>query len=180
MAITTEPQLSKGTLPKDFEQIFRDHYAFVRRTAQRVLGSSEEADDVLQTLFLRLLLRDLPRGLKANPKAFLYRATVNLALDVLRSRRRRDFEPFADEHIGASAHEPPLRGQDEVAEHLRAALADLRPKAVEILMLRHVHGYSDAEIAKFLGTTRGTVAVSLFRTRARLRKRIKPFLERKR
>ena len=62
---------------------------------------------------------------------------------------------------------------------LRDALAELNPKAVEILILRHVHGYSDAEIAKLLRTSRGTIAVSLFRTRARLRKSIRGYLEKR-
>jgi RNA polymerase sigma factor (sigma-70 family) len=52
-------------------------------------------------------------------------------------------------------------------------MTELSPKAAEILILRYVHGYSDAEIAKFLGTSRGTIAVSLFRSRSRLRKVIR-------
>jgi RNA polymerase sigma-70 factor (ECF subfamily) len=68
------------------------------------------------------------------------------------------------------------RGESEIREHLRAALAELHPRAAEILILRHVHGYSDVEIAKLLGTTRGTIAVSLFRTRARLRKAVGAYL----
>jgi RNA polymerase sigma factor (sigma-70 family) len=52
-------------------------------------------------------------------------------------------------------------------------MAELHPKAAEILVLRYVHGYTDAEIAKLLGTSRGTVAVSLFRSRLRLRKSIR-------
>ena len=61
-------------------------------------------------------------------------------------------------------------------ETLRMALAELSPKAAEILVLRHVHGYSDVEIATLLGTSRGTIAVSLFRSRARLRKIIRAYL----
>jgi RNA polymerase sigma factor (sigma-70 family) len=49
-------------------------------------------------------------------------------------------------------------------------MTKLRPRAVEILVLHYEHNYSDAEIAKMLGTSRGTVAVSLFRSRARLKK----------
>jgi RNA polymerase sigma factor (sigma-70 family) len=49
----------------------------------------------------------------------------------------------------------------------------LNPKAAEIFVLRHVEGYDNTEIAKMLGTTRGTVAVLLFRARARLKKSIR-------
>jgi RNA polymerase sigma factor (sigma-70 family) len=61
-------------------------------------------------------------------------------------------------------------------ETLCEALAELNEKAAEILILRYVHGYSDSEIASLLGTTRGTIAVSLFRSRRRLRKSIRAYL----
>jgi RNA polymerase sigma-70 factor (ECF subfamily) len=58
-----------------------------------VTGSAEDAEDVLQTVFLRLLRR-LPPDLQKNPKAYLYRAAVNQSLDLIRRRRRE--EPIAN------------------------------------------------------------------------------------
>jgi RNA polymerase sigma-70 factor (ECF subfamily) len=177
--IATQPPSSAGILPRDFDRIFREHYEFVHRTAERVTGNAQDAEDVLQTLFLRLLGRELSGDVQANPRAYLYRATVNIALDVLRARKRR---PVSD-HSAAMLEEPAARtasrGEEDFLARLREALAELNPKAVEILILRHVHGYSDAEIAKLLGTSRGTIAVSLFRTRARLRKSIRGYLEKR-
>jgi RNA polymerase sigma factor (sigma-70 family) len=49
----------------------------------------------------------------------------------------------------------------------------LNPRAAEIFILKHVEGYDNAEIAQMLGTSRGTVAVLLFRARARLKKSIR-------
>ena len=46
----------------------------------------------------------------------------------------------------------------------------IAPDAAHILILRYAHNFSDAEIAKLLGLSRTTVAVRLFRSRARLRK----------
>jgi len=177
MAIASEPQSKGGTLPRDFERLFREHYEFVHRTAHRITGNSSDAEDVLQTLFLRLLRHDFSRELGTNPKAYLYRATVNLALDVIRSRQRHSFVSDSMELLEARDGGTPSRGEEDILSRLRAALAELKPKAVEILVLRHVHGYTDVEIAKLLGTTRGTIAVSLFRTRSRLRKSIRGYLE---
>jgi RNA polymerase sigma factor (sigma-70 family) len=56
---------------------------------------------------------------------------------------------------------------------LTRALTELKPKAAEILILNHVHGYTDFEIAKLLNTSRGAVAVSLFRSRLKLRRSIR-------
>src|SRR6185436_16486638 len=138
-----------------FERLFREHSVFVYRTAYRVTGSVEDAEDVLQTLFVQLLRRDLPPDFEKNPKAYLYRAAVNTSLNLVRTRRRSvltdDFDEF--EAVSSSKQSP---GQSEIEDRLRAALAELSPRAAEILILRHVHGYSDTEIAKLLGTSRGT------------------------
>lgn len=55
------------------------------------------------------------------------------------------------------------------------AVAGLSPSAVQILILRYEHNYSDAEIAKLLGTSRSAIAVRLYRAR----KRLKRFMEKK-
>jgi RNA polymerase sigma-70 factor (ECF subfamily) len=173
--IATLERLKATAYPESFERIFREHSSFVYRTAYRVTGSVEDAEDVLQTLFVQLLRRDLVPEFEKNPKAYLYRAAVNTSLNVIRSRRRSVPADDLDELKAFSAG-PASRGQNEIEEKLRAAMAELNPRAAEILILRHVHGYTDAEIAKLLGTSRGTIAVSLFRARARLRKSISEYL----
>lgn len=177
MATATETHPKSRILPEEFERIFREHYGFVHRTAHRVTANIQDAEDVLQTLFLRLLRFELPLGVVDNPRKYLYRATVNIALDLIRARRRRALVDEPSELLDKPATSLPSRGEEEILDHLRSALAELNPRAAEILILRHVHGYSDAEIARFLGTSRGTIAVSLFRSKARLRKRIRGYLE---
>jgi RNA polymerase sigma-70 factor, ECF subfamily len=156
-------------LSEAFERIFREHSEFVYCTAYRITGSIEDAEDVLQTLFVHLLRREQPPAFQQNPKAYLYRAAVNTSLNVIRSRKGNvvsgDVERYEDPASWRQSS-----AEDRIREKLRAALAELNPKTAEIFILRHVHGYTDAEIAKLLGISRGTVAVTLFRARARLRK----------
>src|SRR4051812_12668226 len=57
--IATNTILSSRQLPEEFESIFCEHSEFVYRTAYRVTGSAEDAEDVMQTVFLRLF-RNLP------------------------------------------------------------------------------------------------------------------------
>jgi RNA polymerase sigma factor (sigma-70 family) len=59
---------------------------------------------------------------------------------------------------------------DARRQNLIAAIAQLRPKAAEILILRYAHNYSDAQIGKMLGKSRGYVAVTLYRARAYLKR----------
>src|SRR5262252_9693783 len=82
-------QLSKGrALPEDFERMFQEHHALVYRVAYRITGNSEDAEDVLQTLFLRLLRREVLPDMERNPKAYMHRAAINIALDIVKSRAR--------------------------------------------------------------------------------------------
>ena len=155
-------------LPEEFERLYCEHSRFIYRTAYRITGNSEDAEDAMQTLFVRLLRRELPPDFDRNPKAYLYRAAVNTALNIVRARKLRSPEAIQEE-----ASDEPASSEEEAREVLRRAMTELSPKAAEILILRYVHGYSDAEIAKFLGTSRGTIAVSLFRSRSRLRKVIR-------
>ena len=139
----------------------------IYRTAYGVTGHREDAQDVLQTLFLRLLRRELPRDFRQNPKAYLYRAAVNLSLDTLKARRRRRVVSDTEcAHLPSPVVEP----QDEDHERLYEAVAALAPRNREILILRYVHDYTDAEIAKMLGKSRAAVAVCLFRSRVLLKK----------
>jgi RNA polymerase sigma factor (sigma-70 family) len=176
-AIQAQP--NTGMLPREFERIFREHYEFVHRTAQRITGSSQDAEDVLQTLFLRLLGKDLPPDVRENPRRYLYRATVNISLDILRARQRQPSGHEGVEIPDEPADRHRSRGEEELLARFRAGLAELNSKAAEILILRHVHGYSNTEIAALLGTTRGTIAVSLFRTRVLLKKAMRGYLEEK-
>jgi RNA polymerase sigma-70 factor (ECF subfamily) len=164
-------------LPQDFERIFRENHQLIYRAAYRITGRAEDAEDVLQTLFLRLLRRDKTLEIDKNPKAYLHRAAVNIALDVIKVRSR---SVAAGDDAMLLEDESPSQDRrstgSEIQEWLRMALADLSPKAAEIFVLRHVEGYDNREIAKMLGTSRSTVAVLLFRARARLKKSVKTHL----
>ena len=168
MPAATALAVNRDARAGDFDEIFRQHAAMVYRTARAVTGRPDEAEDVLQTLFLRLIRGEHSAALWKNPKAYLHRAAINLSLDMLRARRRR---PIATELDALDLADPATNDAALDGHHtLDAALAQLEPDAVQMLTLRYVHGYSDAEIAGLLGTSRGAIALRLFRLRRRLRK----------
>jgi RNA polymerase sigma-70 factor, ECF subfamily len=163
------PNLSDAPTSRELEETFREYARLIYRTAYGVTGSREDAEDVLQTVFLRLLRQECPGKPGRNMKAYLYRAAVNLSLDTLRSHRRH---PSVDDTGHIESMEEQLSPAIDNALHrqLYEAIAMLKPDAAEIVILRYVHDYSDAEIAKMLGVSRGTIALKLFRSRARLKK----------
>jgi RNA polymerase sigma-70 factor (ECF subfamily) len=149
-------------LSDDLERLFREHHGLVYRAAYRITGRAEDAEDVLQTLFVRLLRRDRLPDLSLNAKGYLHRAAVNLALDTIKARKQT-----------VQSEEEATGSWDagwEMRETIRAALAALHPKAAEIFVLRHVEGYSNGEIAVMIGTSAGVVAVTLFRARMKLKR----------
>jgi RNA polymerase sigma-70 factor (ECF subfamily) len=169
MQATSVHELAGESLPQEFEDLFQEHYVLVYRTAYGITGRVEDAEDVVQTLFLRLLKRERPRDFLKHPKAYLYRAAVNLSLTVVQTRQRRA-SLEASEELATSIAARASNRTEELHLKLYEAIARLKPKAASILILRYLHNYSDAEIAKLLGTSRGVIAVTLYRSRARLRK----------
>jgi len=163
-------------LPSEFEELFLEHCQMVYRTAYAITGHRQDAEDVLQSIFVKLLQRGLTPEVRQHPARYLHRAAVNLSLNVLRNRKRRRLVDGIDTlEIPASGEtREVVRERDEQHERLIEAIASLKPRALEILLLRYTRDYSDAEIASLLGTSRGTIAVALYRIRARLRRLLRP------
>jgi len=158
-------------LPQELEELFHEHCQMVHRTAYAITGHRQDAEDVLQSIFVKLLQRGLTPEVRQHPARYLHRAAVNLSLNVLRTRKRRRLVDGIDTlEIPATGDEREnVREREERHERLMKAMASLKPRALEILLLHYKHDYSDAQIAALLGTSRGTIAVALFRIRARLR-----------
>ena len=154
----------------EFEQIFSAYSRFVYRTAYAVTGRHEDAEDVLQTIFLRLAKREIPSDVLRNPKPYLHRSAVNASLNVIRSRRRDAVLRDAARLEPAPTADATTNDDEELLTRLREAVAQLKPQAAEIVVLRYVHNHSDAEIARMMGVSRGAIALKLFRLRARLKK----------
>jgi RNA polymerase sigma-70 factor, ECF subfamily len=157
---------------QEVEDLFREHYELVYRTAYGILHSAADAEDVLQSVFLRLVRRQIASEARTNVKGYLYRAAVNQSLDIIRSRRRYTLVADAGQ-LGVAAADEHSQDVERLDEQLAAALAALTPEAVEILVLRYTHDYSDKEIAQLLGMTRAAVSVRLFRSRSRLKQLIR-------
>ena len=174
-------QLDSATQPEaELERIFREHHAMVFRAAYRVTGNADDAEDVLQTVFLRMVKREADAQPVENMASFLHRAAVNAALDLVRARQNIRSIPL--DELEPVLSEPAHRGPDriqhsgEIREWLRGALARLNPKIAEMFMLRFFDGKDNPEIARLLETTPGTVAVTLSRTRDRLEKEFRAYL----
>src|ERR1039457_1307110 len=179
-ALMAAPMEPADLSVKDLEQIFRENHALVFRAAYRITANPNDAEDVLQTVFLRLLKRDAGAEPVGNMASFLHRAAVNAALDLVRSRQNIRNVPLDEMEpvLAESLHRNPDRvhHSGEIREWLRGALARLNPRIAEMFMLRFFEGKDNPEIARLLSTTPGTVAVTLSRTRDRLQKEYRAYM----
>lgn len=151
----------------DFERVYRESSDAVFRSAYRILGNSSDAEDVLQTVFLRFLRRDTSLGIIDHPEPYLRRAAVNAALDIIRSRKSKVTS------LENLTSDPATGAQQELSSRLRDALSRLDPKWAEMFLLRFVEGYGNKEIAQMLGMSQTMVAVTLFRARQKLQSEIR-------
>jgi RNA polymerase sigma-70 factor (ECF subfamily) len=154
------------------ESIYRDHAAAVVQTAYRVTGNVADAEDVLQTVFVRLAKREQPPDLSRGALPYLRRAATNAALDVVQARRTRSQTPLESAAPGATADPAPTQERiqlgRQIADELRAAIARLNRRQAEIFILKYFEDLDHRRIAEQLGTSPGTVAVTLHRVRSRL------------
>lgn len=157
-----------------FEEIVLAKRERVVRTAYQIVGDLEDARDVAQGVFLRLW-RALQRfDLERRFDTWLYRITVNAAIDFLRERGPRGFlQPLPDEAGDRVADPSP--GADAAADlavlqraFLRLA-ARLAPKQRAVFVLKEIEGLETAEVARILGVTDSTVRNHLLQARRLLR-----------
>jgi RNA polymerase sigma-70 factor (ECF subfamily) len=139
------------------------HYEAVFRAALRVTGSPADAEDVLQTVFLRVLSRSEQDQAAGRPVAYFRRAAVNAAVDLLR-RRAVHAETAYDDQASHAAVEPAVL----LKEELRRAIATLDSEDATLFLLRHVEGLSNQELADLFQLEKNNVAVRLHRIRLRL------------
>lgn len=157
----------------DVEDLFRRYHAMVFRAAYRICGNLSDAEDALQTVFLRLMRRDRNAAV-GQPENYLRRAAANAALDILRTRQSAhrvalsDVEPVLAED---SSRSPESRHRArEARDWLRHAVANLAGRAADFFALRYFEGLDNQEIARMYDTSHHVVAVTLHRTREKLEK----------
>ena len=161
------PILMPSTTPvAGFAELYERHYEAVFRAALRVTGNPADAEDVLQTVFLRIIARGARGGDVEDvtlPAAYFRRAAVNAAVDVLRRRELRADSVYDDSAPHTAVQSPLL-----LKERLRRAIAALDSEDASLFLLRHVEGLSNEELAGMFKVEKNNVAVRLHRIRLRL------------
>ena len=164
------------------EALYEEHRPFLWSLCYRMTGSAADAEDVVQDTFVRAIER--PPGRTDQPlRPWLVKVALNLARDLLRRRRRREYvgpwlpSPIETELVARDpslddppSHEPPsLEGRYDLLESVSfaflIALETLTPAARAVLLLRDVFDYSVKETADALDLSDANVKTTHHRAR---------------
>jgi RNA polymerase sigma factor (sigma-70 family) len=120
--------------------------------AHRILGNANEAEDVVQEIWIRW--QRLDRTKIVDPKALLVTMTSRLAINVNQSARHRHETamPAPDQEPADTSHDPAVRAEQRVAveEAVRLIVGSLDPKQRAALVLRDAFGYPYGQLSDFL------------------------------
>jgi len=161
---------------REFDQRLAECGPLAFRIACGVLRNTADAEDVAQEALLRAYRRFDRLRDRGRFRAWLVRITYRLALDCLRSSKRREQR---DTFRSQPAHQPraataeELAASNEFQAHLVRALEELPEKLRLVLLLAAMEGHTIDEIAAMLGIPPGTVKSRIFFARKQLAEKLR-------
>jgi len=170
-ALGPPPEGAEASL---FNEMAAQHLDALYRTALRLTGRPQDAEDLVQETYLRAWRSLHTYRPGTNPKAWLFRILHNAHIDRFRASSRA--VPTVDELEGQDpafvVHETPetLVMAGLMDGEVRRALAEIPEVFRACLILADLEGFSYQEIAEILGIPRGTVMSRLFRGRRAMRR----------
>jgi len=157
-----------------FQLLFETYKDKVFSIAVYSSGDREVAEDVTQQIFLKLFTAIRQFRGDSEFTTWLYRLVVNACRD--EQRRRRRWLPLGEtvtmSNPGEKKPQEKQYARLEVAEAVRAAIGELKPKFRLPILLKYIEGLSYDEIAGVMGCSKGTVASRLNRGHSQLAKRL--------
>lgn len=164
MSVTMEGQLTER---RTFDQLYELFATDVLRVSYYYLGNREQAEDVTQDVFVRLLVNK-PELEYGKEKAWLFKVALNRCRDLWRSAwvRKTILGHPAFESFPAPDELKRMTEDIDLAESINR----LRPEFKEVVLLFYYQGFSVSEIAGILDIAEGTVSSRLSRAREKLQK----------
>ena|SRR5579864_4320401 len=152
-----------------FDDLVALHQQRVLRTAYRLLGRVEDAQDAAQEVFLRLL-KHMHR-IDGDPRAWLYRVTMNICND--RYRRRPLVIELATDFADAAPNPEHVLVLEERKRLLMEGLQTLPERERAAVVLRDIEGLSTREVAAILNVEEVTVRSHISTARVKLAKYVR-------
>ena len=180
-------QFTKGC-QASFEELISRYETKVHNLAMRLTRNAEDAEEVLQDVFVTVYRKIEGFEGKAKFSSWLYRITVNAAFMKLRKRKQDQSVSLDDmlPHLqnkavtqknAFGAHSDSLAINNEIRTSLEGAINRLPEDYRAVFILRDIDGLSNKEVGEILGLSIPAVKSRLHRSRLMLRKRLRRFYE---
>lgn len=171
-----------------FETLVTRYETKVHSLAMRLTRNAEDAEEVLQDVFITVYRKADSFEGKAKFSSWLYRITCNAAFMKLRKRKQEQATPIEDmmphlqeramnEEIQIGYRSDSITFNNEIREALEAAIGKLPEEYRAVFILRDVDGLSNKEVGDILDLSIPAVKSRLHRSRLMLRKKLKRFYE---
>jgi RNA polymerase sigma-70 factor, ECF subfamily len=160
------------------DELLQRHWPSLLAYAHRLLGSGDDAEDVVQSAFVQLWERRANWRDDGSVRGYLYRVTRNLALNEQRRRRIRERiwqQPAIEPGLEAGAPAQALDAS-ELERVVAEALAAMPPRRREVFELVRFEGLSYREVAQAMGVSVQTVANQMSAALAHLRVALQAFM----
>lgn len=155
-----------------FEELYRQHAGRLYNLAFRMAGSAQEADDLLQEVFLHAHRKLGSFRGDSSLGTWLYRLGMNQCLDYLRGRQARAdraMDSFEDDGVAEPVAPAPAVPSAISRMDLERAIARLPPGCRAAFLLHDVEGFEHQEVARILGVSEGTSKSQVHKARMKLR-----------
>jgi RNA polymerase sigma-70 factor (ECF subfamily) len=153
------------------EELYKRHKDKVYALALRLTNNVQDAEDIVQDVFVQVHRKINSFRGDAAFSSWLYRIATNIAISALRQQRRRKEQ--TSEHIQARGHQTQMRDTRLLKPFLEEAIASLPPKSKMVFVLHDVQGFQHQEIAQMLNCSVGTSKSQLHKARSHLRKTLR-------
>jgi RNA polymerase sigma-70 factor (ECF subfamily) len=173
--------------PLAFEELVNRYSMRVFTLANRVTKHKEDAEDVMQEVFVSVMRKIAAFRGQSSFSSWIYRVTLNCAL--MRLRKRRQDKSISMEDMMSQVLAVPnrvntfnsegesFRRRGELREALTAAIAELPKDYRPVFILRDVDGFSSLEVSEMLGISVPAVKSRLHRARISLQRHLSELLE---
>ncbi len=154
------------------EEMMNRYADMVYRLAYAQVRNRQDADDIFQEVFIRLVKREDGFESREHEKAWLIRVTINCARSMWLSAWRRMTVFLEDEEWNRVEYAEPNREADGKREILEEAMRSLSMKHRRVIHLFYYEEMSVEEIARATGDKPSTVRAQLTRARQTLKKKL--------
>jgi RNA polymerase sigma-70 factor (ECF subfamily) len=167
------------------------HSRTMYKMAYRIMGNAHDAEEVVQESFLRAYQKLKQFAGNANFGTWVYRIAANYAIDRIRQRNADEARRAGPSKSGEDSLEVDplsqvrdmspsperLAGSVQLADRMKAALAELSPAERTAIVMRHWDGCGIEEIAAVLKSNSNATKNTVFRAVQKLRRALTPFLD---